>query len=293
MELIRVADKTYYIKADTNIGVYKTGEKSVCIIDTGSKGFGEKIDEIISAQGWEIDYIINTHTHIDHLGGNEYLMKKYGIKAYCAERDIPFAHFDEFESSFINGGMPGIGLRRVFKHPGKIGFEPIEDNELEGIEWIYLPGHTFGMIGVKTSDDVWFLGDSYLSAEYLDRKSFGYLYNLDKYMDTLNMIKKLDGKLFIPSHGVAEEDITEIVDRNIVNVEKNLDYLREITSDYISMDHILQKMYGYMKLRNNVINQALLSSTTKGYIQYLRNRGEMEFDFIDNIMVWKHHKAEN
>jgi glyoxylase-like metal-dependent hydrolase (beta-lactamase superfamily II) len=129
MELIRVADKTYYIKSDTNIGVYKTGENTVCIIDTGSKNDGEKIDEIIVQQGWTIDYIINTHTHIDHLGGNEYLMKKYNLKAYCAERDIPFAHFDEFEASFLNGGMPGMGLTRVFRHPGKIGFEPIEENE--------------------------------------------------------------------------------------------------------------------------------------------------------------------
>lgn len=292
MELIKVADKTYYIKADTNIGIYKTGEKSVCIIDTGSKGFGEKIDEIISAQGWEIDYIINTHTHIDHLGGNEYLMKKYGIKAYCAERDIPFAHFDEFESSFINGGMPGIGLRRVFKHPGKIGFLPIEENELEGISWIYLPGHTFGMIGVKTSDDIWFLGDAFLSAEYLERKSFGYLYNLDAYINTLEMLKTLEGKLFIPSHGVAEESIKDILEKNIVNIESVLDYLREITKEYISMDFILQKMYQYMKLRNNVVNQVLLSSTMKGYIQYLRNKDEMEFDFIDNIMVWRSRKVE-
>ena len=58
------------------------------------------------------------------------------------------------------------------------------------------------------------------------------------------------------------------------------------------MDIILQKMYEYMKLRNNVVNQALLSSTMKGYIQYLRNKGEMEFDFIDNIMVWRSRKVE-
>lgn len=292
MGLVKVADKTYYIKADTNIGVYKTGENSVCIIDTGSRGFGEKIDEIISEQGWSIDYIINTHTHIDHLGGNEYLMKKYGIKAYCADIDIPFAHFNEFEAAVMNGGKPGMGLMRVFKHPGKIGFEPIEENHLEGIEWMYLPGHCFGMIGIKTSDDIWFLGDAFLNKKYLEVKRFGYLYDLDGYLDTLEKLKTLEGNLFIPSHGVAESDISEIIELNIKNIDKILEYLREITKEYISMDGILQKMYEYMKLRNNVVNQALLSSTTKGYIQYLRNRGEMEFDFIDNIMVWKSRKME-
>ena len=81
MRLKQVGEKTYYIEHDTNIGVYMTGRDRGCLIDTGSKGDGESIDEIISNQGWSVDYIINTHTHIDHLGGNEYLMKKYHIPA--------------------------------------------------------------------------------------------------------------------------------------------------------------------------------------------------------------------
>lgn len=88
MRLKQVGEKTYYIEHDTNIGVYMTGRDRVCLIDTGSKGDGESIDEIISNQGWSVDYIINTHTHIDHLGGNEYLMKKYHIPAYCTEYDM-------------------------------------------------------------------------------------------------------------------------------------------------------------------------------------------------------------
>ena len=70
----RAGSRTYYIEHSTNIGVYMISDRKVCLIDTGRNGDGEKIDELISSEGWEIEYIINTHTHIDHLGGNRYLM---------------------------------------------------------------------------------------------------------------------------------------------------------------------------------------------------------------------------
>lgn len=228
MKLKRAGEKTYYIENHTNIGVYKTGENKVCLIDTGSTGDGEKIDALISSQGWSIDYIINTHTHIDHLGGNEYLMKKYKIPAYCTAYDMAFAHYSDLESAYMNGGHPCRKLRRIFSHPGMIGFDAIERNTLAGIHWIYLPGHTFSMMGIRTEDHVWFLGDAYLSRDYLEDYSFGYLYDVGGYLETLEKIKTLEGRLFVPSHGVADTQIEEVADLNRANVERILSMIRQI-----------------------------------------------------------------
>lgn len=287
MRLKQVGEKTYYIEHDTNIGVYMTGRDRVCLIDTGSKGDGESIDEIISNQGWSVDYIINTHTHIDHLGGNEYLMKKYHIPAYCTEYDMAFAHYSDLEAAYMNGGYPCRRLRNIFSHPGMIGFESIERNHLEGISWMYLPGHTFGMIGLKTSDDIWFLADSYLSRKYLQKRSFGYLYDVEGYLNTLKCIKTLEGVLFIPAHGVAEKDITEISDLNTANIMKMIGMIKDICTEYMFIDGILKKMYEKMGMRSTVSQHALLSSTAKSYITYLQDRDELECRFIDNIMMWK------
>lgn len=287
MELKQAGDKTYYIEHDTNIGVYMTGNSRVCLIDTGSKGDGEKIDEIISGRGWSVDYIINTHTHIDHLGGNEYFMKKYHIPAYCTEYDMAFAHYSDLEAAYMNGGYPCRRLRSIFSHPGMIGFESVEKNRLDGISWMYLPGHTFGMIGVKTADDVWFLADSYLSREYLAKRSFGYLYDVGGYLDTLKQIKILEGSLFVPAHGIAETDITEIADLNTANIMKMIDMIKDICKDFISIDGILKKMYEKLGMRATVSQHALISSTARCYITYLQDRDELECRFIDNIMMWK------
>ncbi len=311
MKLKQIGEKTYYIENDTNIGIYMTGPDRVCLIDTGHREDGEKIDKIISEQGWTIDFIINTHTHIDHIGGNEYLMSKYGIPTYCTDIDMAFAHYSDLEPSYMNGGRPGSKLRHVFRHPGKIGFKAIEDitpegvsevdGPLRGLSWMPLKGHTFGMIGIKTSDDIWFLGDSYLSKSYMEKRNFAYLCDVEEYMANLEMLKNLDGKLFVPSHGLAEEDITEILQLNVENQQMLIDAVKEACSggkntgkddlqeDFrgVGLDRILQQMYEVTMLRNNEANHVLLSSTVKCYLTYLEDRGEIECGFEDNVMVWK------
>ena len=188
MEFKQIGPKTFCIEHDTNIGIHFTDDGRMYLIDTGSKGDGEKIDEILSREGWVPSCIINTHTHIDHIGGNEFLMRKYGIPAYCTDYDMAFAHYSELEAAYMNGGYPEEKLRTIFAHPGMIGFRSIEKETPDGIDWTYLPGHSFGMIGIRTSDDIWFLGDSYLSRSFLKQYTFGFIYNVEAYIDTLKKL---------------------------------------------------------------------------------------------------------
>lgn len=295
--LKQIGDKTYYIENDTNIGIYMTGPNRVCLIDTGSRGDGEKIDEILMQQGWSLDFIINTHTHIDHIGGNKYLMEKYGVPAYCTEIDKAFAEYSDLEAAYMNGGKPAGKLRHIFAHPGKIGFRAIEEFPLpDGFDWKLLPGHTFGMIGVKTPDDVWFLGDAYLSEAYMQKRSFGYLVDAGEYLATLDMLRGLDGKFFVPAHGAAEENIVEILDKNEANQNMLIEAVKDACSgddnsavahEGAGLDEIISKMYKVTKMRTNEANHALLSSTVKCYLTYLQDKGEIASRFVDDVMVWK------
>ncbi len=287
MELKQIGSKTFCIEHDTNIGIHFTDDGRMYLIDTGSKGDGEKIDEILSREGWVPSCIINTHTHIDHIGGNEFLMRKYGIPAYCTDYDMAFAHYSELEAAYMNGGYPAEKLRTIFAHPGMIGFRSLEKETPDGIDWTYLPGHSFGMIGIRTSDDIWFLGDSYLSRSFLKQYTFGFIYNVEAYIDTLKKLKEFKGALFVPSHGIIETDIVQTLEQNLRSVTEMCGMICETCREYRGQDEILQQMYERLRMHARPAQHALLSSTVKSYLTYLQDRNKLECRFVDNIMKWR------
>lgn len=287
MELKQIGSKTFCIEHDTNIGIHFTDDGRMYLIDTGSKGDGEKIDEILSREGWVPSCIINTHTHIDHIGGNEFLMRKYGIPAYCTDYDMAFAHYSELEAAYMNGGYPAEKLRTIFAHPGMIGFRSIEKETPDGIDWTYLPGHSFGMIGIRISDDIWFLGDAYLSRSFLKQYTFGFIYNVEAYIDTLKKLKEFKGSLFVPSHGIIESDIVETLEQNLRSVAEMCSMICETCREYRGQDEILQQMYERLRMHARPAQHALLSSTVKSYLTYLQDRNKLECRFVDNIMKWR------
>ena len=287
MELKQIGPKTFCIEHDTNIGIHFTDDGRMYLIDTGSKGDGEKIDEILSREGWVPSCIINTHTHIDHIGGNEFLMRKYGIPAYCTDYDMAFAHYSELEAAYMNGGYPAEKLRTIFAHPGMIGFRSLEKETPDGIDWTYLPGHSFGMIGIRTSDDIWFLGDSYLSRNFLKQYTFGFIYNVEAYIDTLKKLKEFKGALFVPSHGIIETDIVPSLEQNLRSVTEMCGMICETCREYRGQDEILQQMYERLQMHARPAQHALLSSTVKSYLTYLQDRNKLECRFVDNIMKWR------
>ena len=287
MELKQIGPKTFCIEHDTNIGIHFTDVGRMYLIDTGSKGDGEKIDEILSREGWVPSCIINTHTHIDHIDGNEFLMRKYGIPAYCTDYDMAFAHYSELEAAYMNGGYPAEKLRTIFAHPGMIGFRSIEKETPDGIDWTYLPGHSFGMIGIRTSDDIWFLGDSYLSRSFLKQYTFGFIYNVEAYIDTLKKLKEFKGALFVPSHGILETDIVPSLEQNLRSVAEMCSMICETCREYRGQDEILQQMYERLRMHARSAQHALLSSTVKSYLTYLQDRNKLECRFVDNIMKWR------
>ena len=287
MELKQIGSKTFCIEHDTNIGIHFTDDGRMYLIDTGSEGDGEKIDEILSREGWVPSCIINTHTHIDHIGGNEFLMRKYGIPAYCTDYDMAFAHYSELEAAYMNGGYPAEKLRTIFAHPGMIGFRSIEKETPDGIDWTYLPGHSFGMIGIRTSDDIWFLGDSYLSRSFLKQYTFGFIYNVEAYIDTLKKLKEFKGALFVPSHGIIETDIVPTLEQNLRSVAEMCSMICKTCREYRGQDEILQQMYERLRMHARPAQHALLSSTVKSYLTYLQDRNKLECRFVDNIMKWR------
>jgi len=51
-------------------------DKEAIVVDPGEEG--ERIIEVVRKDSLKIRSIVNTHTHIDHIGANDFLREKTG-----------------------------------------------------------------------------------------------------------------------------------------------------------------------------------------------------------------------
>jgi len=285
MELIQVGRNTYYIKNPTNIGVYKINENDVYLIDSGNdKEAGKKILKIVSEQGWNIVGIINTHSNADHIGGNKVIQDRTNCKILGNGIEVVFNNYPILEPSFLYGGYPLKELQNKFLMAKESLAKPIE-NLPQGLEYFSLKGHFFDMIGIKTSDDVYFLGDSIFSQITINKYHLFYIYDVGAYLNTLDFLETLNGKLYIPSHVESTSNIKEIIKINRNKIDEICQFLITI-SDKRTFDQILKDVFDHYQLTMDINQYVLIGSTIKSYLAYLCNQGKLTYDFNENQMLF-------
>ena len=115
VEIIRCLQDNYsYLIIDDH-------NNSACVVDPGE---AKPIVDYLKNKNIKLRYILNTHHHFDHIGGNEYLKKKFGSIVVGFKKDI--------------NRIPEIDVL-------------LEDNQIwkaENFEAkiIHIPGHTSGHI---------------------------------------------------------------------------------------------------------------------------------------------------
>ena len=287
-ELIQVAERSYYIQSPAKIGLVKLNEQDVCLIDSGNdKDAGRKVRQILDANGWRLTTIYNTHSNADHIGGNKYLQSQTGCKIYAPGIDCAFTRHPVLEPSFLYGGYPCKELRHKFLIAQESNAqELIQESLPEGFAIIPLPGHFFDMVGFRTPDDVVYLADCLSSRETLDKYQIGFIYDVAAYLKTLEMVKSLRAKMFIPAHAAASEDISDLAQYNIDKVLEIADKITGICQEPLCFEAILQKLFADYGLTMNFEQYVLVGSTVRSYLAWLKDTGRLNGLFENNMLLW-------
>ena len=143
---------------------------TVAIIDPSDF---DTCDKKINQKYKKLDFILNTHHHFDHIGGNTELKKKYGSKILGFEKD--------------EKRIPGIDILLKDNQEFKIGHLSFKT--------IFIPGHTSGHIAFYFKKErVVFTGDTLFSLGC--GRIFEGTYK--QMFDSLNKIKNLpeDTKIY-------------------------------------------------------------------------------------------------
>lgn len=288
-ELIQISEHDYYIQSPAKIGLVKLNDTEVCLIDSGNdKDAGRKVRKLLDEHEWTLKAIYNTHSNADHIGGNKYLQGQTGCKIYAPGIECDFTRHPILEPSLLYGGYPCKDLRHKFLLAQESGAEYLTKETLpEGFELIPLPGHFFDMAGFRTPDDNVYLADCLSSRETLDKYQIGFIYDVAAYLNTLEKVKTLKARLFVPAHAEAAEDITELAQYNIDKVNEIADKIVSLCKEPLGFEVILQRLFTEYGLVMNFEQYVLVGSTVRSYLAWLKDTGRLNAVFEKNLLLWE------
>ncbi|MBQ8506119.1 MAG: MBL fold metallo-hydrolase [Clostridia bacterium] len=287
-ELMQLTEKCYYIQCPAKIGLVRLNDTDVALIDSGNdKEAGKKVKKLLDSKGWRLAAIYNTHSNADHIGGNKYLQAQTGCKIYAPGIERDFTRHTILEPAFLYGGYPPKELRHKFLLAQESEAEELTQAVLpEGMEMIPLPGHFFDMVGFAC-DGVVFLADCLSSRETLEKYRIGFIYDVGAYLDTLERVKAMEAQIFVPAHAAPAEEIAGLAQYNIDSVHAVAEKILDVCRAPLCFEDILQRLFADYQLTMSFEQYALVGSTVKSYLSWLKDNGRLNARIEWNKILWE------
>ncbi len=275
-EFVQLAAHTFYLRCFSNIGVYDPGDGNVILIDSGDhRKSVSDLDAALTARGWRVKMIVNTHGHADHLVGNRFFKEKYGCTVYAPETERFLVANTALEPAYNYLGIPVNRARNFFFKPYGTEAELLRPELLPpGFVVLPLPGHSLNMVGVKTPDNVWFLADAVLAEDSYGEYGLPLFYRVNEAVATARAVAKLQGEWFVPSHVQAVRDIRPLALYNAKALEERKALILRLCIGK-TPEETLAAVAGALKMKFDLDKYAKVSMTVKCFLQALIEEGAL------------------
>lgn len=294
MMLNKIKGSSYYIDAPTNIGVYVFKNKNCLLVDSGINSTqAKKIDEVLIQNDLHPKYIINTHSHIDHCGGNLYFKNNYpGVLIYTSQSEKLFMDNPLLHSYAQYSANP---IKEIVKNNKIVPVDSIVDYGLnkindEKFEIIPLKGHSIEQIGILTSEKVCYLGDSIFSEDIIEKYSFPYLINIEDSINTLKSIVDIDGDFFMVSHSsilYTKDEIVVLVNKNLQNIEDYINQISDLLDQPLTREDLLENLIIINELKVESLSEYHnYFSSVSAFLSYLYEKSNISFSIEDGKVYY-------
>lgn len=181
--------------------IYDSESKAAIAIDPGMLNSAEQkeFDSYIAENNLKLTQIVNTHLHLDHCFGNNYVRDKYGIKVAAHPDDAFLGNSLAEQASRFGIRLTGIDTKADIDIELKDG-----DNIEVGahtLKVLHVPGHSPGSIALYCAE-----GDFVIGGDVLFKGSIGRTDlqggNLDTLLDSIHsrLMTLPDSTNVLPGH---------------------------------------------------------------------------------------------
>lgn len=212
---------SFYKELNIRVHLYLLRAEKIALIDSGTRHSPQTdILPVLRQSGLnlkDVDYILNTHGHIDHIGGNAVIKNagKAKIFIHSDEADAVEDHtyfFKHFFQPMAEGIWGKTYVEKEWKTYSSLsGGEVTVDQRLYdgevidlgkgcSLRCIYIPGHTLGSVGFYLENEgTIFTGDS-LPGLHEDNGDLPILTDPETYLKSIKRLLELPVRTIMQSH---------------------------------------------------------------------------------------------
>ncbi|BEQ15673.1 MBL fold metallo-hydrolase [Desulfoferula mesophila] len=283
--ITRLTDELFFIQRgwlNGNHLVFTGGPRT--LIDTGYIRDAAETESLIAQCGLEIEQvelIVNTHAHCDHIGGNAEFQRRSGCKValHMIER-----YFVDQRNDWATWW--GYYRQDAAFFPTHYSLTDGEVLTLGEMNWLVLhtPGHAMGQIALYCLDTGWLV-----SADTLWGGDFGVLTTRVEGLDapfrlreSLERLSRLKVQKILPGHGPILDDAPAAIQACLARVEAFIEDPRRMAQDQVRKI-LLYTVLMRGPLHREGLRDLLMASPWFPETAQMYFGGKMEAAFRENL----------
>ncbi|MDR5683726.1 MAG: MBL fold metallo-hydrolase [Armatimonadota bacterium] len=295
-DVIELTGGSGYLPGAVNVGVVATADGGAVLIDTGADAdYGRTIRKALAARGLTLRAIVNTHSHADHYGGNDYLVRNLGAPVWAPAVEEAILRYPYLEPAYLMSGaspMPEMLNKWLMAKPSPVDHVyETTDGELHvagvGLAVHRADGHAIRQAAIGCGA-VCYAADAFFGPEVLDKYQIPFAHDVAGQIATLARLPGWDYAWFVPGHGepVPREEIEGVAARNLAAVRRASDIVREALGGTTS--EVVHAVTARLKTPpTNLSTYVLMHATVLAHLVHLAREGAAEALVESGKLIWR------
>lgn len=282
--LVRLAPDAYYLPGAVNVGVLANSAGEALLLDTGGdKDYGRAIRKAVEEAKLRPVAILNTHSHADHYGGNDYLARNLNLPVWAPAFEEAILRYPYLEPMYLYGGAaPLAGLRNKWleakSSPVDHVYE-VEDGSLSVGPFEVMrhvtSGHAVAQVAIGFGP-VCYAADAFFGSEVLAKYEIPFVHDVAGQLATLDHLLSLPYDIFVPGHGEPTTNVAEAVESNRVYIRRTIEWVHAAVGDGATTSEVVHRVTARLEAPpSNLSTYFLMHSCVLAYLSYLTVQGQV------------------